>query len=75
MVGYGFWGYLSDRKVLPDGKEAKTPDGNAFYSWCIIDALINVFGKVVRIFPRRDATYELYSFEETGRKQAVQESY
>lgn len=58
--GYSFWGYLGDVKYTRDGKEASTPDGNAFYSWCIIRELQKRGYEVTQIMPDRDAKgYEL----------------
>lgn len=52
--GYSFWGYLGDTKYNKDGKIASTPDGNAFYSWCIIRELQKRGYEVTQIMPDRD---------------------
>ncbi|MDE7423051.1 MAG: hypothetical protein K2N51_05080 [Lachnospiraceae bacterium] len=52
--GYSFWGYLGDIKYDKEGKEASTPDGNAFYSWCIIRELQKRGYEVTQIMPDRD---------------------
>lgn len=52
-IGYSFWGFLGDNKIK-DGKEVSTPDGNAFYSWSIINALVDRGHKVYRMMPDRD---------------------
>lgn len=58
--GYSFWGYLGDIKFTRDGKQASTPDGNAFYSWCIIRELQKRGYEVTQIMPDRDEKgYEL----------------
>ena len=38
-IGYSYWGFLGDRKYDDNGKILSTPDGNAFYSWSIINKL------------------------------------
>lgn len=56
-IGYGFWGFLGDRKYIKkDGavKEVSTPDGNAFYSWGIISELLKQGNKVIQLMPDRD---------------------
>lgn len=56
-VGYSFWGYLGDIKFDPLTKcVASTPDGNATYSWSIINALADAGYDVIRVMPDRDAT-------------------
>lgn len=56
-VGYSFWGYLGDIKFDPITKCAtSTPDGNATYSWSIVNALVNAGYDVIRVMPDRDAT-------------------
>ena len=35
-LGYSYWGFLADRK-FKDGVEVSTPDGNAAYSWSILN--------------------------------------
>lgn len=52
-IGYSFWGFLADIK-MSRGKHISTPDGNAFYSWSIIHALLEVGHKVYRMMPDRD---------------------
>lgn len=52
--GYSFWGYLGDVKYDRKGNVASTPDGNAFYSWCIIRELQKRGYSVVQIMPDRD---------------------
>jgi hypothetical protein len=63
MVGYSFWGFLGDRKYDKDYKEVSTPDGNAFYSWCIINELFGRGQEVVKIMPDRDK----YGYELLGK--------
>lgn len=53
-IGYSYWGFLGDYKLGPDGKELSTPDGNAFYSWCIIKKLQELGHSVYLIMPDRD---------------------
>lgn len=53
-VGYSFWGFLGDKKFDNNGKLASTPDGNAFYSWTIINKLIEDGNEVFRLMPNRD---------------------
>lgn len=56
-VGYSFWGYLGDIKFDPLTKcIASTPDGNATYSWSIINALADAGYDVIRVMPDRDVT-------------------
>lgn len=52
--GYSYWGFLGDVKMDQTGKLLSTPDGNAFYSWCIIKELQNRGYKVHQIMPDRD---------------------
>ena len=52
-IGYSFWGFLSDYKIK-NGKEISTPDGNAFYSWSIIHALLERGHQVYRMMSDRD---------------------
>lgn len=52
-IGYSFWGHLADIK-MKDGKLVSTPDGNAFYSWCIISELQKRGHTVYRMMPDRD---------------------
>lgn len=56
-IGYSFWGFLGDIKFDPSTKRvASTPDGNATYSWSIINALSNAGYDVIRVMPDRDET-------------------
>lgn len=54
LCGYSFWGYLGDIKYDRKGNKASTPDGNAFYSWCIIRELQKRGYNVVQVMPDRD---------------------
>lgn len=54
IVGYSYWGYLGDTKYDVNGNVASTPDGNAFYSWSIINGLLKAGDKVIQIMPDRD---------------------
>ena len=53
-IGYSYWGFLGDRKYDDDGKILSTPDGNAFYSWSIINKLQSDGHTVFGIMPDRD---------------------
>ena len=53
-VGYFFWGYLGDKKYNDKGEEVSTPDGNAFYSWSIINQLLKNGDKVYQAPIDRD---------------------
>ena len=53
-IGYSFWGYLGDTKYDKNGIKASTPDGNAFYSWSIINKLQEEGDLVYSIMPDRD---------------------
>lgn len=53
-IGYSFWGYLGDTKYDLQGNVASTPDGNAFYSWSIINKLQEEGHRVYSIMPDRD---------------------
>lgn len=53
-IGYSFWGYLGDTKYDLQGNVASTPDGNAFYSWSIINKLQEDGHRVYSIMPDRD---------------------
>lgn len=53
-IGYSYWGFLGDRKYDDNGKILSTPDGNAFYSWSIINKLQNDGHTVFGIMPDRD---------------------
>lgn len=52
--GYSFWGFLGDVKYDKNMNVLSTPDGNAFYSWCIIRELQRRDYDVVQIMPDRD---------------------
>lgn len=51
---YSFWGYMADVKTDENGNEVSTPDGNSFYSWCIIDELMKRGYNVRRVMLDRD---------------------
>ena len=51
---YSFWGYMADVKTDEHGNELSTPDGNGFYSWCIIDELTKRGYNVRRVMLDRD---------------------
>lgn len=53
-IGYGFWGFLGDKKFNKEGKEISTPDGNAFYSWSILSGLQKKEHDVFALMPDRD---------------------
>ena len=53
-VGYSYWGFLGDRKYDDEGNILSTPDGNAFYSWSIINKFIEDGHQVIGIMPDRD---------------------
>lgn len=63
-IGYSYWGFLGDRKYNEKFELLSTPDGNAFYSWCIIRKIINEGNKVIRIMPDRDR----YGWNKEGRE-------
>ena len=52
--GYSFWGYLADTKRNQFREKVSSPDGNAFYSWCIIRELQKRGYNVERLMPERD---------------------
>ena len=54
-IGYSYWGFLGDRKYDDNGNLLSTPDGNAFYSWSIINKFIEDGHRVLGIMPDRDA--------------------
>lgn len=55
-VGYSFWGFLGDIKFDPLTRCAtSTPDGNATYSWSIINAFADAGYDVIRVMPDRDS--------------------
>lgn len=64
--GYSFWGFLGDVKYDKNHNMLSTPDGNAFYSWCIIRELQKRGFEVTQIMPDRDkygreyAGYDLF---------------
>ena len=64
IVGYSYWGYLGDTKYDVNGNVASTPDGNAFYSWSIINGLLKAGDKVIQIMPDRD--YVGFEKEQNG---------
>lgn len=53
-IGYAFWGFLGDKKYDFKGNEISTPDGNAFYSWSIINAFREAGHKVFSLMKNRD---------------------
>lgn len=53
-IGYSYWGFLGDMKFGDDGKLVSTPDGNAFYSWSIINELQKRGHNVYQMMPDRD---------------------
>lgn len=53
-IGYSYWGFLGDRKYDDNGNLLSTPDGNAFYSWSIINKFIEDGHEVLGIMPDRD---------------------
>lgn len=53
-IGYAYWGFLADEKFDNNGKEISTPDGNAFYSWSIINSLQEAGHIVYQMMPDRD---------------------
>ena len=53
-VGYSYWGFLGDTKMNKSFERLSTPDGNAFYSWSIIQALQLSGNNVTLIMPDRD---------------------
>jgi hypothetical protein len=63
-IGYSFWGYLGDIKRNKDLHRMSTPDGNAFYSWSIVNAFIDVGYDVMRVMPNRDnaASFESWGY-------------
>jgi hypothetical protein len=58
-VGYAYWGYLADAKYNYKGDKISTPDGNAFYSWSIINGLQEAGYEVYQMMPNRDRPVEL----------------
>ena len=53
-IGYSYWGFLGDRKYDDNCNILSTPDGNAFYSWSIINKLQLDGHNVMGIMPDRD---------------------
>lgn len=53
-IGYSFWGFLGDHKIK-DGKHVSAPDGNATYSWGIINELQLMGHEVLAMQQDRDA--------------------
>lgn len=65
-IGYSFWGYLGDTKFDLSGNVVSTPDGNAFYSWSIINKLLEEGHQVYSIMPDRD--YSAFCYYTTNGK-------
>lgn len=57
-IGYAYWGFLADEKYDKDGNKLSTPDGNAFYSWSIINSLQERGHIVWQMMPNRDKPIE-----------------
>lgn len=57
-AGYAYWGYLADAKYNFKGDKISTPDGNAFYSWSIINGLQEAGYEVYQMMPNRDKPVE-----------------
>ena len=55
-IGYSFWGMLADQRMV-DGKLFAAPDGNAFYSWSIINEMRRRGHEVWLMMPNRDAEF------------------
>ena len=53
-IGYSYWGFLGDVKMDGEGNLLSTPDGNAFYSWSIIDEFAMRGNNVFQLMPDRD---------------------
>lgn len=53
-IGYAYWGFLADEKYNKFGEKITAPDGNAFYSWSIINSLQEMGNTVVQMMPNRD---------------------
>ena len=56
-MGYSFWGYMADVKLAPDCTVASTPDGNAAYSWALVNGFKNAGYETVRFGIDRDSLY------------------
>lgn len=57
-IGYAYWGFLADEKYNSKGEVISTPDGNAFYSWSIINSLQEAGHQVWQMMPNRDKPIE-----------------
>ncbi|MFA5733056.1 MAG: hypothetical protein WC934_13795, partial [Acidithiobacillus sp.] len=53
-IGYAFNGNLADEKYDMFGRKESTPNGNAFYSWCIINELQKEGHEVISLIPDKD---------------------
>ena len=53
-IGYSFWGFLADVKMNDKFERISTPDGNAFYSWSIVNEFQKRGDEVIFIMPDRD---------------------
>ena len=62
-AAYSYWGFLADIKLDANYNELSTPDGNAFYSWSIIQELQCRGYDVLTIMPDRDQ----YAVKKYGR--------
>lgn len=62
-MGYSFWGYLGDFKYDTSGEEVSTPDGNAFYSWSILQEFQRRGYETILVMPDRDANSEIANVE------------
>lgn len=54
-IGYQFFGFLGDHKYDQLGNPTSTPDGNATYSWALIDAMQAAGHTVLPMMYDRDA--------------------
>lgn len=52
-VGYAFWGFLSDYKLV-NSQEISSPDGNSTYSYSIIHELLKRNAEIYFMMPDRD---------------------
>ena len=57
-IGYAYWGFLADEKYDKDGNKITSPDGNAFYSWSIINTLQKRGNTIWQMMPNRDKPIE-----------------